>query len=185
MYKPDLIERELPNSTIRYTAPLATTSAKNLENSWKSHIAAGNEYYARANYSDAFETYHGAFDLASQLIRREVDCRSEGIPTTPIYLITCANVGNAAIKLGRLNEADDWFMRALRLASLKADFSGKYSLEALTRQTVDVKMAMWNYADFCERTTRSVDRDRVQDALHAGAEVCSGAFQIESILSPL
>lgn len=117
---------------------LITPPVRDLEISWKRLIASGNAHYARADYNYALEAYRSAFVVASQLISREDDCQNEGIPITPIYLITCANFGNTVIKLGRLHEADDWFLRALKFASLKVDLSANEDVETSIYQSADV-----------------------------------------------
>lgn len=149
---------------------LETTPVKNLEISWKGHIASGNAHYEQADYKYALEDYNKAFEEASRLIRREEDCRAEGIPSTPIYLITCANVGNTIIHHGCPHEADEWFLRALKFASLKVSLSESEDTETSISQSADVRMAMWNYTDSCERTQRPIDKARIQDALIVGAE---------------
>ena len=147
-----------------YHSAFSQADPARLEDAWKSAICAGNTAFAENQFAAALDSYRHAFSFASRLIRRRRGCRSLGIPFVPIYLISCSNLGNTFAETRRLREAESWFLRALHFASIEYEPGSGGS---------DLRMAILNYCDFCDRTDRepgdSVMQAAIRTALGEGA----------------
>ena len=139
-----------------------SVNAQSLEVAWKRHSSSGNTFYHSANHTAALAAYECAFCVVERLLYRPVECQRYHIALIPIYLNTCANLGNTLTLLERFEEAEEWFQRALRLASVTADMNSPALGNVFSSQPADLKMAILNYNDFCQRTARTPDTQAIR-----------------------
>ena len=119
-----------------------------IENYWKVKTATSNEFYQQGKYEMAYSGYEQALYRAEVLNNHMDDAIKSGVPFIQVYIISCNNLAETALKLERKEESDKMYKRVVY-----------YLLNLCKRSEVDqniiqneLKRASLTYVDFLERT---------------------------------
>ncbi|MFC5046352.1 hypothetical protein ACFSTE_03950 [Aquimarina hainanensis] len=140
---------------------MSTSELLHIENQWKVYTISGNALFSKGKFEKAIIHYTKAFSEASKLVRHMFSSLQFGIPIVSTFIISCNNLSNTYWEIGKLNEADTLYRRAIFfIVYLSENQNVHQNLDATIRR--EFPRVLLTYNAFCEKTDR---RHKIADLL--------------------
>lgn len=86
---------------------------KHIEDYWKTLTVSANDFFHTGNFEQALSDYQEALYRAEVMNDHRSECSELNIPFMQLYIISCNNLSNTYIELGRLEDAERMLKRVI------------------------------------------------------------------------